>query len=253
MCLIVFAWKTHPAFPLIVAANRDEFHARPTAAARFWDDQPGILAGRDLEGMGTWLGVTRSGRFAAVTNYRDAAPAPREAVSRGVLASRYLGSGDAPGVFASAVEAEGAVYRGFNFLAADRAELWWVSNRGGRARRIDRGIYGLSNHLLDTPWPKVTRGKQRLRQALELAPAVEPMLELLADTTAAAEGELPDTGVGAERERLMSAARIVSPAYGTRSSSALVVGADGRVRFAERTYGSDGAELDTLRYEFTLS
>lgn len=253
MCLIVFAWKTHADFPLVVAANRDEFHARPTAGARFWDDRPEILAGRDLEGMGTWLGVTRSGKFAAVTNYRDAAPAPREAVSRGLLASRYLESGDAPREFAAEVEADGTAYRGFNFLAGDRAELWWVSNRGGRARRIEPGVHGLSNHLLDTPWPKVTLGKQRLGQVLELAPAVGPLLDLLADTTEAAERDLPDTGVGAQRERLLSAARIVSPAYGTRSSSALLVGADGKVRFAERSYGSDGAELDTLRYEFTLS
>lgn len=252
MCLIVFAWKAHPDFPLVVAANRDEFHARPTAAAGFWDDRPGILAGRDLEGMGTWLGVTRSGRFAAVTNYRDAASVPREAASRGLLASRYLESEAAPDAFAAAVAADGTAYRGFNFLASDREEMWWVSNRGGNARRLEPGVHGLSNHLLDTPWPKVTRGKQRLHQALELAPAVEPLLALLADTAEAADGELPDTGVGAERERLLSAARIVSPAYGTRSSSALLVGVDGRVRFAERAYGSDGAELDTLRYEFTL-
>ena len=253
MCLIVFAWKVHPDFPLVVAANRDEFHARPTTAARFWDDRPEILAGRDLEGMGTWLGVTRSGRFAAVTNYREAAPAPRDAASRGVLASRFLGSGEPPAAFAADVEANGSAYRGFNFLAGDRAELWWVSNRGGRARRIEPGLHGLSNHLLDTPWPKVAKGKQRLGQALERAPAVDPLLELLADTTEAVEEELPDIGIGAARERLLSSARIVSSAYGTRSSSALLVGAAGRIRFAERAYGSDGAELDTLRYEFTLS
>lgn len=253
MCLILFAWKLRPDFPLVLAANRDEFHARPTGAAGFWDDLPAILAGRDLEGMGTWLGVTRSGRFAAVTNYRDAAPAPREAVSRGLLASRFLEGGEAPGAFTSNVGADGNAYRGFNFLAGDRDELWWVSNRGGAARKLAPGVYGLSNHLLDTPWPKVTQGKQRLRSALELAPAVEPLLELLADTTVAAEQELPETGVGPERERLLSAARIVSSAYGTRSSSALVIGIDGRVRFAERAYGSDGGELDTLRYEFTLS
>src|SRR5512146_1219846 len=156
MCLIVVAWKMHPDFPLVVAANRDEFHARSTATARFWDDRPEILAGRDLEGMGTWLGVTRSGKFAAVTNYRDAAPAPQEAASRGLLASRYLESGEAPREFAANAGADGDAYRGFNLLAGDRAELWWVSNRGGRARRIEPGLHGLSNHLLDTPWPKVT-------------------------------------------------------------------------------------------------
>jgi uncharacterized protein with NRDE domain len=253
MCLILFAWKAHSDFPLVLAANRDEFHARRTAAARFWDDHPGILAGRDLEGMGTWLGVTRGGRFAAVTNYRDAAPAPREAPSRGLLASHYLGCREAPSAFAANVEAEGLAYRGFNFLAGDRDELWWVSNRAGPARRIEPGVHGLSNHLLDTPWPKVTMGKQRLGQVLDFAPAVEPLLDLLEDTSEAAAAELPDTGIGVERERLLSAARIVSPVYGTRSSSALLVGADGKVRFAERAYGADGAELDTLRYEFALS
>lgn len=253
MCLIVFAWQSNPDFPLIVAANRDEFHARPTAAASFWEDQPGTLAGRDLEGMGTWLGITRSGRFAAVTNYREAAPASGEAASRGALASRFLGGGGAPGEFAVDVEANGGAYRGFNFIAADRTELWWVSNRGGRARKVEPGVYGLSNHLLDTPWPKVTQGKQRLLKVLDLAPALEPLLTLLSDTTESAERDLPDTGVGAERERLLSAARIVSPVYGTRCSSALLVGADGKVRFAERSYGADGAELDTLRYEFALS
>ena len=250
MCLVLFAWKVHRDFPLVMAANRDEFHARPTAAAGFWEDRPGILAGRDLEGMGTWLGVTRSARFAAVTNYRDGSPPPAKASSRGLLVSRFLEGGEAPAEFAASVGAEGEAYRGFNLLAGDRDELWWVSNRGGDARTLAPGVYGLSNHLLDTPWPKVTGGKQRLLDALELAPAVAPLLELLADTTAAPEDELPDTGVAPEQERLLSAARIVSPAYGTRSSSALVIGRDGSVRFAERAYGADGGELDTLRYEF---
>ena len=253
MCLVLFGWNVHPDFPLVMAANRDEFHARPTAAAGFWDDRPGILGGRDLEGMGTWLGVTRSGRFAAVTNYRDTSPAPAGAASRGLLARRFLEGGEPPAKFAADVGADGHAYRGFNFLAGDRGDLWWVSNRGGDARALAPGVYGLSNHLLDTPWPKVTEGKRRLQNVLELAPAVEPLLELLADTTTADDVALRDTGVGPERERLLSATRIVSPAYGTRSSSALVIGTDGRVRFAERAYGADGAELDTLRYEFTLS
>jgi len=253
MCLILFAWKVSAEFPLVVAANRDEFHARPTAGAGFWDDRPAILAGRDLEGSGTWLGMTRSGRFAAVTNYRDAAPAPSGAASRGLLASGFLEGSETPGAYTAQVAADGDAYRGFNFLAGDREQLWWVSNRGEGARPLEPGVYGLSNHLLDTPWPKVTQGKRRLRDALELVPAVEPLLEILADTAAAADADLPDTGVGSERERLLSAARIVSPVYGTRCSSALVLAADGRVRFAERGFAPDGAELDTLRYEFSLS
>jgi uncharacterized protein with NRDE domain len=253
VCLILFAWKLSAEFPLVVAANRDEFHARPTAGAGFWDDRPAILAGRDLEGGGTWLGMTRSGRFAAVTNYRDPAPGPASAASRGLLASGFLAGAEAPGAFAARVATEGGAYRGFNFLAGDREALWWVSNRGAGARALAPGIYGLSNHLLDTPWPKVTQGKRRLQGALELVPALEPLLEILADTKAASDAELPDTGVGTERERLLSAARIVSPVYGTRCSSALVVGADGRVCFAERAFAADGTELDTLRYEFSLN
>ena len=253
MCLILFAWKANPDFPLVLAANRDEFHARPTAAAGFWDDRPVILAGRDLEGMGTWLGITRSGRFAAVTNYRDTTPAPSDAASRGLLASRYLEGDESPASYAKNVGADGDAYRGFNFLAGNRDDLWWVSNRGGDARALAPGVYGLSNHLLDTPWPKVAQGKKRLQNVLELAPAVDPLLELLADTALAAADDLPDTGVDKDRERVLSAARIVSPAYGTRSSSAVVIGRDGRVRFAERAYGSDGAELDTVRFEFNLS
>lgn len=253
MCLILFAWKVSAEFPLVVAANRDEFHSRPTAGAGFWEDQPAILAGRDLEGRGTWLGLDRSGRFAAVTNFRDASPVPSGAASRGLLASGFLEGAESPGAFAAQVASAGDAYRGFNFLAGDREELWWVSNRGSGARPLAPGVYGLSNHLLDTPWPKVTRGKRRLQGVLGLAPALEPLLEILADTAAADDADLPDTGVGSERERLLSAARIVSPDYGTRCSSALVIGADGRVRFAERAFAPDGAGLDTLRYEFSLN
>jgi len=253
MCLILVAWRAHRDFPLVVAANRDEFHARPTAGAMFWQDNPAILAGRDLECMGTWLGVTRSGKFAAVSNYRDAADGSGGSLSRGLLASTYLGNGDAAGEFVAQVAANGDAYRGFNFLAADHGELWWISNRASAPQRLAPGVYGVSNHLLDTPWAKVVRGKRRLELLLRSALAVEPLLELLADTSVATDDDLPDTGIGPERERLLSALRVVSPAYGTRCSSALMLGGDGRVQFAERAYGAGGEERDTLRYEFRCS
>ncbi len=253
MCLILVAWRAHRDFPLVVAANRDEFHARPTVGAAFWQDAPAILAGRDLECMGTWLGVTRSGKFAAVSNYRDAADTSNGSLSRGLLASTYLGNGVAARGFVAQVAASGDAYRGFNFLAADQGELWWVSNRASAPQRLAPGLYGVSNHLLDTPWAKVVRGKHRFALLLQSAPAVEPLLDLLADTSVAADDELPDTGVGPERERLLSALRVVSPAYGTRCSTAVLVGRDGRVQFAERAYGAQGEERDTLRYEFRLS
>lgn len=252
MCLILVAWKAHPSYPLVVAANRDEFHARPTAPAAFWEDQPAILAGRDLECMGTWLGVTRSGRFAGVSNFRDGSRREPAAPSRGLLASNFLADGSPAGEFVARVASNGFDYGGFNFLAGDLDELWWVSNRGATPRRLDPGIYGVSNHLLDTPWAKVVRGKQALRHTLLSAPAIEPLLALLADTTMATDDELPDTGVGLERERLLSPLRVVSDAYGTRCSSAVIFESVGRVQFAERSYGAQGEERDTVRYEFAV-
>jgi uncharacterized protein with NRDE domain len=254
MCLILVAWQAHPDYPLVVAANRDEFHARRSAPAAFWDDRPSILAGRDLEAMGSWLGITREGKFAAVTNYRDPrdAAAPSSA-SRGSLVSGYLENGDAAADFVAALASEGASYRGFNLLAGDRSDLWWTSNRGDGARQLAAGIYGLSNHLLDTAWPKVERGKQALCDALRDTPAIETLFELIAPTDAAEDAELPDTGIGLERERMLSAMRIVSPGYGTRCSTVLVQGRDGRVQFAERLFTPTGEATDTLRYEFSLS
>lgn len=253
MCVIVVAWRAHADFPLVVAANRDEFHERPSAAAQFWDDRPEILGGRDLECMGTWLGITRGGKFAAVTNFRDGTDTRTGARSRGLLASEYLANGGRAAQYAAQRAAEGDSYRGFNLLAADAEELWWVSNRGDGPARLATGVYGVSNHLLDTPWPKVVRAKARLTEILQVAPALDSIFELLADDAHAPDPELPDTGVGLERERLLSPAKIVSGTYGTRCSTALIVAADGTVKFAERAFDRDGRELDTVRYEFRLA
>ena len=252
MCLIALAHRVHPEFPLVVAANRDEFYARPTAQASFWQDQPSILAGRDLECMGTWLGVTTGGRFAAVTNFRDPADTRGSAESRGTLVSRFLES-DLPAVqFIDQVVDNAGAYRGFNLLAGDGTEMVSYSNRDGGPRRLEPGIYGLSNHLLDTPWPNVRLARERLAEALRPGPATEPLFALLADTDFPSDGELPNTGVGSERERMLSAARIVSDTYGTRCSTVLIQGADRTVSFSERTFGPEGAEQETVRYEFRL-
>lgn len=249
MCLIAFAYGVHPEYPLVVAANRDEFHARPTAQAAFWDEQPGILAGRDLECMGTWMGVTRSGRFAAVTNYRDPDDVRDNAESRGTLVSSFLEQSTGCDAFLDKIAAKADAYRGFNLLVSDGAEMFYYTNRSGEPRRLTPGIYGLSNHLLDTPWPKVTKARTRLELALAPRPAIEPLFALMADTALADDSDLPRTGVGAERERMLSAARIVSAAYGTRSSTVLLQGRDGNLHYAERSYNADGGELDTVRYE----
>jgi uncharacterized protein with NRDE domain len=219
MCLIALAWRVHPEYPLIVAANRDEFHARPAAPAAFWDDYPGILAGRDLEARGTWMGVSRSGRFAAVTNYRGARE-PRAIESRGALVSRFLPGVEKAGPYVESLKKD--LYSGFNLLACDGEELWWTSNRDGAARMLEPSVYGLANALLDSP--DVEPAKRALAEAIEPAPAVETLFGVLAKY------------------------RIVSPEYGTRCSTVLLKGE--RTRYAERVLAPDGSEGETRYYEF---
>jgi uncharacterized protein with NRDE domain len=250
MCLILFAWQVHPRYRLVVAANRDEFHARPTAAAEFWPEQPDLLAGRDLQAGGTWLGVTRSGRFAAVTNYREplAPEAPLEC-SRGELVRDYLASAATPAAHASALLEAGLAYRGFSLLLGTRQTLLSVSNRQGAADEVSEGFHGLSNHLLDTEWPKVKAGRARLQRVLGAERVeAEALLELLADR-ATAPGEMPAAAGGDEQRRqLMQHSFIVSPTYGTRSSTVLLVDCAGGMEFVERRFAPDGAETGTSRF-----
>ena len=218
MCLILLSLRQHPEYPLIVVANRDEFHARAAAPAAFWEDRPGILAGRDLEARGTWMGVSRSGRFAAVTNFRGARE-PRAAESRGALVTRFLDGAQSSFAYAQELQSALAAYSGFNLLVFDGSELWWLSNRGGEPRRLEPGIHGLGNTFLDAP--ELRESKQRLAAALQTGPAVEPLFSVLAP------------------------ARIVNPVYGTRCSTV----AFGR-RYAERAFDAQGAEQDTVLYEY---
>ena len=226
MCLILVAWRVHPDFPLVAAANRDEFHRRPSAAAGPWPEHPGLWGGRDLEAGGTWLALREGGRFAAVTNVREPRVAPGP-VSRGTLPVAFLLGDLAPGAFAAQVD--GARYSGFNLLLGDREELWWCSNRAPAPRRLEPGVYGLSNHLLDTPWPKVVKAKDRFQAALARLPDFGPCFDLLADPAVAPDAELPDTGVPLDWERRLSAVFIQGIDYGTRAST--VVARDGRGLF----------------------
>jgi uncharacterized protein with NRDE domain len=242
MCLILLARDAHPDYSLILAANRDEFYDRPTAPAARWEDAPGVLGGRDLQAGGTWLGIDRSGRFAAVTNYRQGrreAPAPR---SRGLLVSEFLVSSADPRRYVERIAAEADRYNGFNLIAGDARELLYFSNRGGPVRALAPGIYGLSNHLLDTPWPKVTaiKGALEVLPARDSAELVPRLFDLLSDRDQAEDHMLPRTGVSLEWERLLSAAFIVSHGYGTRSSTVVLVGRDGRIVFEERTFLAGG-------------
>ena len=241
VCLVVLALRPGTPLPLLVAANRDEFHARPTAKACAWPDAPGVFAGRDLEAGGTWLGVTNEGRLAAVTNYRDPG-APKGTRSRGELVTGFLRSPlDAP-LFFEALAGCSSDYGPFNLLAGDASSVHVFSSRTGRGERLAPGIHGLSNHLLDTPWPKVkgtTEGLAKLLARGEV-PSVDRLFELLNDETRAPDAELPETGVGLDMERFLSPPFIVGPSYGTRSSTVLLFYADGRIEFCERSFDAVG-------------
>lgn len=248
MCLIVFAYDVHRNNRLVMAANRDEFYARPTAKARFWDDFPEVLAGRDLEKMGTWMGVTKTGRFAAVTNYRDPGGERPDAKSRGALVADFLKGSDSALAYMKQVEKNAQQYNGFNLIAGDAESLYYFSNRANEIQELKQGIYGMSNALLDTPWPKVEHSKQRLNKCLQ-ADAIDRdcLLDLLADSEQAEDEALPDTGIGIEHERLLSSAFIKSPDYGTRASTLLLISRDGQVRFQERSFSP---EQKDSKYQF---
>ena len=253
MCLILFAWKVHPNFPLVLAANRDEFHERPSAPADFWDDAPELLAGRDLRDGGTWLGITRRGRVAALTNYRNPASLKTGAPSRGMLVSDYLRGRENPDAYLEQIEPEAGRFNGFNLLVGDPDQLYCFSNRGAR-EGLQPGIYGLSNHLLNTLWPKVAQGKKALETLLqrENEPSPEALFALLADRTRSPDDRLPDTGIGLEWERLLSPLFIESPAYGTRSSTVLLIDRKGVVNFIERVFDSVADPWMTARFTFRI-
>jgi uncharacterized protein with NRDE domain len=251
MCLILISHRMHPSFPLVVGANRDEFYGRPTAPADFWNDAPDVLAGRDLQASGTWLGITRGLRFAAVTNFRDMRSVEARRRSRGELTSEFL-RGDAPAEqYLEGVRRRANEYNGFNLFVADATGLFYFSNRDGEVRRLSPGTYGLSNHLLDTPWPKVTELKPRFNATIQRPLDPDAIRSILADRGVAPDANLPDTGVGLERERMLSAAFVVSDTYGTRSTTALWVGDDRAVRFNEWSFGPGGQPLGERAFAFT--
>jgi uncharacterized protein with NRDE domain len=250
MCLVLLALDSHPDYSLIVAANRDEFYDRPTAAAEFWVDAPSVLAGRDLKAGGTWLGLDRSGRLAAVTNYRQGQRESPASRSRGHLVSDFLTGETGALEHVERVRGEAGLYNGFNLIAGDPFGFFYYSNREGRVRSLAPGVYGLSNHLLDTPWPKVASAKSAFGRLLNggASELTADLFALLSDRNRPVDGLLPSTGVGPEWERLLSSAFIASDDYGTRSSTVVLVGRDGGMVFAERTFGSGGAPGAEARF-----
>lgn len=251
MCLLLIAYDTHPRYRLVVAANRDEFYARPTAPAAWWDDEPNLLAGRDLEQSGTWLGVTRAGRWAGLTNFRDPAARKPAARSRGLLVSEFLRSAQSVPAYLAQLSAERTQYNDFNLLAWDGVQLGYFGSRAG-GRILPSGVYALSNHLLDTPWPKVERGKSALTRAIEQEPRDDELFGLLTDTSHPDGARLPDTGVGPALERALAPIFVRTDNYGTRCSTLLRIDHTGQVVFQERSYNHLGSAGDTLRFEFLV-
>ncbi len=245
MCLLIFAHNVSPQQPLVIAANRDEFHARPTTASDFWAEYPELLAGRDREQGGTWMGITRQGRFAAITNYRDPArtvPAPR---SRGKLPLNYLTGDQGPKCYLDQLAPRAEEYAGFNLLVGDGRDLWYFTNsRPEQApQRLQPGIYGLSNARLDTPWPKVARGKRKLRELLANGQELdhERLLEVVADRTLADPAALRLQGLAGDMDEVLSAQFIITPRYGTRSSTSLWLTSSGSAHWRELSFDDQGA------------
>ncbi|MGB9151200.1 MAG: NRDE family protein [Burkholderiales bacterium] len=251
MCLLLFAYDTHPNHRLILAANRDEFHRRPTEPARWWGDAPDIFAGRDLEKSGTWMGVNKNGKFAALTNFRDPAQRKSQAPSRGLLVSDYLRGKLSPAEYLKQLSVYADQYEAFNLFLGDKNSLWFFSSRDKIPHQIKPGVYGLSNATLDEPWPKVTHGKFGLTKILAENVNEDNLFSLLGDRTTYHDEHLPQTGVPLEWERRLSASFIVSPEYGTRCSTLLLIGKDDRMEFVERSFDAAGEITGTKRAAYT--
>ena len=253
MCLLLIAWKTHPRYRLILAGNRDEFHDRPAAPLNWWQDDPRILAGRDLKANGTWLGVARSGRFGVVTNYRDLQAPIEGAPSRGNLVPRFLTGATSPKEFLDDLRGAAMRYSGLNLLVGGSRARYYFSNRGAKApTALAPGVYGLSNHLLNTPWPKLARTRANFTRLLEEQDVtIDALFAVLADREQAPADGLPATGLPADWERVVSAPFIVNERYGTRCSSVLMVERNGRTILHERRFDAGGIQSGTSRFEFT--
>ena len=255
MCLILLAIDSHPGYSLIIASNRDEFYDRPSEPAHFWKDCPNMLAGRDLKAQGTWLGFTRDGKFATLTNFRDPASRKDDAPSRGHLVSDYLKGHESPEQYILKLKDRENRYNGFNLVLGEHQRLFYYSNLEKVLRRLSSGIFGLSNQLLDIPWPKLVRGKENFKHVISDDREISPddIFPILQDKTLPDDDSLPDTGVGLEKERMLAPVFIKSPDYGTRSTTIILVDKKGRVSFVERTYNTKDNIHSDVNFEFQIT
>jgi uncharacterized protein with NRDE domain len=250
LCLILFAYQVHPTYKLIVAANRDELYTRPTAPLHYWEDYPDILAGRDLSKMGTWIGVTQSGRFAALTNYRDPKEITEGKRSRGELVADFLKGRAAPEQYLLELAGKRHVYPGYNLLAGTANELYYYSNIENKVQKLEPGVYGVSNHLLDSDWPKVKHGKEGLSRIISGSNEflTEQIFTFMQQAETVPDEILPNTGISIELERILSPIFIQSDGYGTRSSSVVLM-SDEEIIFRERVYTTAGvSEVENSFY-----
>jgi uncharacterized protein with NRDE domain len=249
MCLVLFAWKVHPEHRLVLAANRDEFHQRPSRELHWWPDQPNLLAGRDLQAGGTWLAVGRTGRFATVTNYREHQRKKPGLRSRGAIVTDFVGGKDRPATFAESIEGER--YAGFSLLAADDADLCYVSNRGDDPVTLAPGVYGLSNASLGAPWAKVVRGRDALHSLIDSGNAnLTSLVRLMGDRTAAPVHEIETGELPFELARALTATFIVSPDYGTRCTTVMTWSYSGDVSLGEYRFDPAGEKAGESQFRF---
>lgn len=253
MCLINFQFHEHPKYKLVLMANRDEFYERPTASAHFWEDEQDILAGRDLVQHGTWLGITKQGRLAALTNFRDPQKLTSDKMSRGNIVRDYLTEDVSPQEFLKSLKKNKDTYAGFNVIVGSTEELFHYNNVKNEVTGIPPGTHGLSNHFLNTPWPKVTKGKKNLKEYITKQEEIETneLFKIISDAEEAQDKDLPQTGVGIELERKLSPLFIKTPEYGTRSTTVLLVDNENYVTFVERSF-EQGEFAEEKRFQLRI-
>ncbi|MCL5028664.1 MAG: NRDE family protein [Bacteroidetes bacterium] len=253
MCLLLISYESHSKYKLIIAANRDEFYNRPAEPAKFWENYPSLLAGKDLQAGGTWLGITKQGRFAAITNYRDMKNLKKDAPSRGELVTNFLTANDSPKLFSENLLATVDLYNGYNLLFTDLHDFFYFSNQTKKSVKLTSGSYGLSNHLLDTPWHKVETSKKSFKKILNKEDvSSEDLFEILSDTSTPPDDLLPNTGLMLEIERAVSPVFVATPFYGTRSSTVIFIDRNNQVKFTEKSLNTKTKEWNSTSFNFKI-